>query len=593
MKMTGEELASKELAEWREREAKHSLDIIQKTELELMSMSTKYLVKTHKGEEVIEDVGKELDENESTAIPPLLEALQDTTSRHSSHLFDLNCQICSGKVKEDEVLLDKSSSASSSTAGRKKSSEKPSSASSSSKKSSHSHHHSSRSSDRDRKKDRHEKSRSHHRSSKDDRKHRPDKKKTEVEPEVQASSTNEALPASPLPVVQPVQEKPKEEEPTSTVSIKTPEEEESSPQEGASVVWKGAINTEHGKVNVRALDLTNGSSGESSTDWEMPSVLDVVGRIKPELVWDYVNQNRKTGTRDIVVFKFSPASDGDRKTYASFLSQMYKANRFSVIGLVNKAVKDFYVLPLPKDSPIPLALASLSSGTKCKFSSFFSFFFCPSNFCFVLALDENRTSSLLLGVVVRSKRKRTGEQAGAVPSKAAKTAKLSAKSTPPPTTAGQSPSLNYIPTSRAKRTTRDQGQKGPAKADDAPYSPGQLLAEEAIPAVEDGLLEQQAMLEDLNRRIEAEKQELAAMSAGVTSSHPEVMIPGLGEPVIPGLGEPSTSAGPWASDTRVTPHTDPPFDHTAAAPASLNNLNISNLQVNFALTSELNLTLTL
>ena len=192
---------------------------------------------------------------------------------------------------------------------------------------------------------------------------------------MQASSTNEALPASPLPVVQPVQEKPKEEEPTSTVSIKTPEEEESSPQEGASVVWKGAINTEHGKVNVRALDLTNGSSGESSTDWEMPSVLDVVGRIKPELVWDYVNQNRKTGTRDIVVFKFSPASDGDRKTYASFLSQMYKANRFSVIGLVNKAVKDFYVLPLPKDSPIPLALASLSSGTKCKFSFFFGFWF--------------------------------------------------------------------------------------------------------------------------------------------------------------------------------------------------------------------------
>ena len=71
------------------------------------------------------------------------------------------------------------------------------------------------------------------------------------------------------------------------------------------------------------------------------------------------------------------------------------------------------------------------------------------------------------------------------------------------------------------------------------------------------------------------------MSAGVTSSHPEVMIPGLGEPVIPGLGEPSTSAGPWASDTKFTPHTDPPFDHTAAAPASLNNLNISNLQVKF------------
>ena len=34
----------------------------------------------------------------------------------------------------------------------------------------------------------------------------------------------------------------------------------------------------------------------------------------------------------------------------------------------SQVVKDFYVLPLPKDSPIPLALATLSSGTKCKFS---------------------------------------------------------------------------------------------------------------------------------------------------------------------------------------------------------------------------------
>jgi len=55
VKMTAEELASKELAEWREREAKHQLEIIQKTELEMMTMPAKYLVKSHKGEEIIED----------------------------------------------------------------------------------------------------------------------------------------------------------------------------------------------------------------------------------------------------------------------------------------------------------------------------------------------------------------------------------------------------------------------------------------------------------------------------------------------------------------------------------------------------------
>ena len=109
MKMTAEELASKELAEWREREAKHQLEIIQKTELEMMNMSNKYLVKTHKGEEIIEETGERKKSEEREIAAPQLEMLQDTTSKHKSHLFDLNCQICSGKIKEEDVFPPNSS----------------------------------------------------------------------------------------------------------------------------------------------------------------------------------------------------------------------------------------------------------------------------------------------------------------------------------------------------------------------------------------------------------------------------------------------------------------------------------------------------
>lgn len=108
------------------------------------------------------------------------------------------------------------------------------------------------------------------------------------------------------------------------------------------------------------------SGSADLTDLDMPSSLDVVGRIRPEMVWDYVNQTRRAGTREIVVFKFTPATDADRKHYSTFLSHMYKSNRFAVVGAVSKLIKDFYVVPLPKDSPIPLALATLSTGTKCK-----------------------------------------------------------------------------------------------------------------------------------------------------------------------------------------------------------------------------------
>lgn len=96
------------------------------------------------------------------------------------------------------------------------------------------------------------------------------------------------------------------------------------------------------------------------------------------------------------------------------------------------------------------------------------------------------------------------------------------------------------------------------------------------------------MLDELNRQIEVQKQELASMSAEVVSNDTDVLIPGLGEPAIPGLdGLPSSANAvtTWPSSdksagTRVTPSSDPPFDHSATNPAnSTLNLNLSNLQV--------------
>ncbi len=148
VKMTADELASKELAEWREREAKHQLDIIEKTELENMGMANKYLVKTHKGEEMIEGAANELaleaDRSEVTSLVlgseadgpngpssggATLDLLQDTTERHKSHLFDLNCRICSGQTKPEDDII-KVSSKTSSSSDRKVNSDKKSSSSS-------------------------------------------------------------------------------------------------------------------------------------------------------------------------------------------------------------------------------------------------------------------------------------------------------------------------------------------------------------------------------------------------------------------------------------------------------------------------------
>lgn len=52
VRLSPEELASQELAEWRDQEAKHQLELIKKSELDLLAASKTYVLKTHKGEQV-------------------------------------------------------------------------------------------------------------------------------------------------------------------------------------------------------------------------------------------------------------------------------------------------------------------------------------------------------------------------------------------------------------------------------------------------------------------------------------------------------------------------------------------------------------
>ena len=309
---------------------------------------------------------------------------------------------------------------------------------------------------------------------------------------------------------------------------------------------------------------------------DLPPQLDVVGRIRPEQVWDYVNQTRKLGascTRDIAVVRFSTppgAESQDREAFSTHLRSLHKSARFSVVGNHSKLVKDFYIVPLPKDSPVPVALMAMSLGQ--------------------LALGETR-SHMLLGVLVLLRKKRPSTSRDTTkPAKVAKTAALAKGPSPGTTPPGtSSPGGVYIPTARrpskeSSAAVKPNPTKPSGSIEEAPYSPGQLLDDD-----DDGggptseILKQKEMLEELNRKIEKEKQIVAVMSAEVASTSPVAetnAIPGLGEPVIPGLGGFSSGGPSWTKETRSTPSSDPPFEHaTTAPPASSLNLNLSNLQV--------------
>lgn len=81
VRLSPEELASQELAQWRERETKHQLDMIKKTELDLLSCARMYVLKSHKGEEVIEKKAEAVDSTiVATLDGSLVEDGVDSTS---------------------------------------------------------------------------------------------------------------------------------------------------------------------------------------------------------------------------------------------------------------------------------------------------------------------------------------------------------------------------------------------------------------------------------------------------------------------------------------------------------------------------------
>ncbi|KAK7813075.1 hypothetical protein U0070_021922 [Myodes glareolus] len=114
IKMSPEELASKELAAWRRRENRHTIEMIEKEQREVERRPITKI--THKGEIEIEsdapmkeqEAAMEMQEpsaNKSLEKPEGSEkqkesdsTSKDTTSQHRQHLFDLNCKICIGRM---------------------------------------------------------------------------------------------------------------------------------------------------------------------------------------------------------------------------------------------------------------------------------------------------------------------------------------------------------------------------------------------------------------------------------------------------------------------------------------------------------------
>jgi len=547
--MSAEEMANKELQQWRQKELKHEIETIKKNELDQLARGNKFLVKTHKGEEVKEEKPNvaEVKLPEEVDVPDKKKADEE-------------------KAKNEKKRRDKEKD-------RERRREKD-------KK--HHRHKSSREKDRD--KDRHHRHKSS--SSRDkDRHHSSKDKKSSSSKEEMASKEDKVK-----PVEREVQEKVVENdvkeserekleedrrqkafsekmakaekilkefkesklsleaidegddqgegnkvqesaddleiveehvvkdsspaEVTSTVNIVTPEGDgyDREARGADPTVWSGRVDMpDVASFSVQAKAVSG--TTDYLTD-DLRDVLKIVGRIPPKVVWDYVAQVAAAGAKEILLVRLLPSSDDEKVSYASFFAYLQERKRFGVVGNFSAMVKDCYILPLGPEENLNDCLMPLDGP----------------------GLDgDGERPDMLLALVVRSKRKRSRPLQEKLVK--AQKARLGGNGGTPPLYDLHEEDMEYDPAMAGNAPDLDSSPE--VVLDDEVYDPESAFVDDDVaePAAKKARTEglpqfsppqttadadsnSRRMLKDLEKKIRQEKQDLASMKgdAGGTPS---------------------------------------------------------------------------
>ncbi|XP_077439105.1 PHD finger protein 3 [Vanacampus margaritifer] len=342
IRMSPEELASKELAAWRQRENRHTIEMIEKEQREVERRPITKI--THKGEIEIEseEPGKvpepvEVEVESPVKVPEVptepqiapekpadsTETETDTTSKHKSHLFDLNCKICTGRmappVKEAPTKVVKVAT----TVARRQS----------------------------------------------------------VKSEEASTPTPSAVEDDlHLTVLEESFQK-------AHSSYERRSEHTASRDDDASFLsslkflWRGFLTMHNvAKLVTKAFPVSGILDGLTQ---DLPDSIQVGGRISPQTVWDYLEKIRATGTKEVCLIRFSPVTEEDEISYTLLYAYFSSRKRFGVVSNNRKQVKDMYLIPLGACEKVPHQLVPFDGP----------------------GLESNR-GNLLMGLIIRQRPKR-------------------------------------------------------------------------------------------------------------------------------------------------------------------------------------------
>uniref|UniRef100_A0A3B4A026 PHD finger protein 3 n=1 Tax=Periophthalmus magnuspinnatus TaxID=409849 RepID=A0A3B4A026_9GOBI len=336
IRMSPEELASKELAAWRQRENRHTIEMIEKEQREAERRPITKI--THKGEIEIESLEPvKAPETVEPVLPPKAPPVplpepvvtpekkeeigpleKDTTAQHKSHLFDLHCKICTGRmappVEEAPTKVVKVAT----TVIRRQSTKAE------------------------------------------------ETKNTTTPPPI-----DDDLHLSVL----------EESLQNAKLDTSATKDETGTFLAGLKSLWRGFLHMASVAKLVTKAFPVSGILDHLTED--LPDSIQIGGRIGPQIVWDYLEKIRATGTKEVCLIRFSPETEEDEISYTLLYAYFSSRKRFGVVSNNLKQVKDMYIIPLGATEKVPHQLVPFDGP----------------------GLENNRPN-LLLGLIIRQRPKR-------------------------------------------------------------------------------------------------------------------------------------------------------------------------------------------
>lgn len=70
------------------------------------------------------------------------------------------------------------------------------------------------------------------------------------------------------------------------------------------------------------------SGNAADLEEDLSAELDIVGRINPDTVWDYIGKMKRASNKDIIILRLQAANDEEKMQYIALYSYLSSRNRF-------------------------------------------------------------------------------------------------------------------------------------------------------------------------------------------------------------------------------------------------------------------------